>query len=82
MDDYEVIGHVPKLIALWLTRFLKWPTNSGKVTVKGKCVNRGGGYGLEISCKYMFEGDSFSITWRKHKLAKEKFQVELLYSKE
>ena len=77
MDDYEVIGHVPKLMALWLTRFLKRPTNSGNVTVKGKRVNRGGGYGLEIPCKYTFEGDSFSITWRKNKLAKEEFQVEL-----
>ena len=34
MDDYEVIGHVPKLMALWLTKFLKRPTNKGKVTVK------------------------------------------------
>ena len=47
MDNYEVIGPVPKLMA-WLTKFLKRPTNSGKVVVKGKCVNRGGGYGLEI----------------------------------
>ena len=77
MDNYEVIGHIPKLMALWLTRFLKRPTNSGNVTVKGKRVNRGGGYGLEIPCKYTFEGDSFSITWRKNKLAKEEFQVEL-----
>ena len=50
MHDYEVIGHVPKLMALWLTKFLKRPTNSGKVVVKGKRVNRGGGYGLEIPC--------------------------------
>ena len=34
MDDYEVIGHVPNLMALWLTKFLKRPTNKGKVTVK------------------------------------------------
>ena len=36
MDDYEVIGHLPKLMALWLTKFLKRPTNKGKVTVKGQ----------------------------------------------
>ena len=36
MDDCEVIGHVPKLMALWLTKFLKRPTNKGKVTVKGQ----------------------------------------------
>ena len=50
MHDYEVIGHVPKLMALWLAKFLKRPTNNGKVVVKGKRVNRGGGYGLEIPC--------------------------------
>ena len=47
------------------------------ISFKGKRVNRGWGYRLEIPCKYMFEGDSFSITWRKNKLAKEEFQVEL-----
>ena len=73
MDNYEAIGHVPKLMALWLTKFLKWPTNSGKVVVKVNCVNKGGGYGLEIPCKYTFEGDSFSIKWLKNNLAKEKF---------
>ena len=36
MDYYEVIGHVHKLMALWLTKFLKWPTNKGKVAVKGQ----------------------------------------------
>ena len=73
MDDYEVIGHVPNLMALWLTKFVKRPTNNGKVTVKGKRVNRGGGYGLEIPCEYTFEGDLFSITWLKNKLIKEEF---------
>ena len=34
MDDYEVIGHVPNVMALWLTKFLKRATNKGKVTVK------------------------------------------------
>ena len=36
MDNYEVIGHVPKLMALWLTKFLKRPTNKGKVMVEGQ----------------------------------------------
>ena len=76
-DDHEVTGHVPKLMELWLTKFLKWPTNNGIVTVKGKLIKRGGGYHLGIPCKYTFEGDSFSITWLKNKLAKKEFQVEL-----
>ena len=47
-DDFEVVGHVPKLMAIWLTKFLKRASNIGKVVIKGKRVNRGGGYGLEI----------------------------------
>ena len=55
--------------------------NNGKVTVKGKRVNSGGGYGLEISCNYTFEGNSFSITWLKNKIAKEKSQEQLDWSR-
>ena len=47
-DLMKVIGHVPKLMAMWLFKFLKRPTNSGKVKITGKRVNRGGGYGLEL----------------------------------
>ena len=60
-----VLGHVPKLMALWLTKFLKRPTNKGRAVVKGKRVNRGVGYGLEIPCEYCFTGDDFSIQWLK-----------------
>ena len=42
-DDVEVIGHVPKLMANWLTKFLKRATNSSKALIRGKRVNRGGG---------------------------------------
>ena len=57
------------------------PTSKGKVTVKGKRNNRGGGYGLDILYKCTFEGDSFSITMLKNKLAKKEFQVEIEGSK-
>ena len=39
-DLMEVVRHVPKLMASWLTKFLKRPTNSGKVVITGKRVNR------------------------------------------
>ena len=55
-DDIEVIGHVPKLIANWLT-FLKRATNSGKAMIRGKRINRGGGYGQEIPCEFHFVGN-------------------------
>lgn len=72
----EVVGHLYKPMALHLTKFLKRPTNSGKVTVMGKRVNRGAGYGLELPCEYLFDGDKFSCEWLKKKLAKEGFDYE------
>ena len=66
-DQFDVIGHVPKLMATWLTKFLKRPSNSGKAIIKGKRVNRGGGYGLKVPCEYHFQGDDFSCNWLKQK---------------
>lgn len=74
--EFEVIGHVPKLMATWLTRFLKRHTNCGKVVIKGKRVNRGGGFGLEVRCEYIFEGGNFSCEWLHRKLIEEKFDAE------
>ena len=34
-DQFAVIGHVPKLMAMSLTKFLKRPSNSGKTSLKG-----------------------------------------------
>ena len=70
IKDFEVIGHVPKLMALWLTKF---PV---KQSSRAKRVNRGGGCGLEVPCEYRFTGDSFSINWLKTKLTKEGFDVK------
>ena len=70
-DDFKVVGHVPKLMAIWLTKFLKRATTIRKV------VNRGGGYGLEIACEYQFMGDAFSISWLKEKLQKEGFDAKV-----
>ena len=44
-----------KLKATWLTRVLKRQTNCGKVVIKGKPVNRGGDFGREVPCEYIFE---------------------------
>ena len=74
-DRFEVIGHVPALMATWLSKFLKRPTNCTKVIIKGKRVNRGGGYGLEVPCEDIFEGDSFSSGWLQAKLITEVFDV-------
>lgn len=45
-ENFDVIGHVPKLIATWLNKFLKKPSNYRNFIIKGKRINRGGGYGL------------------------------------
>ena len=37
-------------------RFCK--INSARVIIKGKRVNRGAGYGLELPCEYHFEEDN------------------------
>ena len=62
-------------MATWLSKFLKRPTNCTKVIIKGKRVNRGGGYGLDVPCEDILEGDSFSSGWLQAKLIKEVFDV-------
>ena len=70
----EVVGHVPKLMAQWVTKFLKRASNSGTV-ITGKRINRGAGYGLELPCEFKFQGDKYSCDWLKEKLKKENFDV-------
>ena len=62
-------------MATWVTKLLKRPTNTDKVVTKEKSVNRGGGFGLEILCEYIFESDTFSSYWLQRKLMKEEFAV-------
>ena len=65
VDNKFVIGRLPNLMALDLTKFLKRPKHSGTVTVTGKRVNRGAGYGSEPLCEYLICGDKFSCEWQK-----------------
>ena len=39
----HVVGHLPKLMARWVSKFLKRLTNHGKVVVTEMKVNRGAG---------------------------------------
>ena len=75
LTDLKVIGHVPTLMATWLRKALKRSTSCAKAMIKEKRVNRRGGYGLEVRCEYIFEGDSFSFGWLQEKLIKEEFDV-------
>ena len=60
-----------RLKTTWLTRVLKRQTNCGKVTIKGKPVNRGGDFGLEVPCEYIFEGGDLSCEWLHRKDRRE-----------
>ena len=72
----EVVGHVPKLMAQWVTKFLKRASNSGTVVITGKrMINRGAGYGLELPCEFKFQGNKYSCDWFKETLKKENFDV-------
>ena len=53
--------------------------NYARVIIKGKHVNRGAGYGLEVPCEYHFEGDNFSCNWLKEKLTTVKNNRKSLF---
>ena len=72
-------GQVPFCCSLMFKKFLSLPNQSITVYVKGKRINRGVGYGLEIHVEYIFYGNEKAIQWEKRKLdgvdgnAKKKF---------
>ena len=51
-----------------LKKFLPLPNYSIRVHVKGKRINRGVGYGLEIPAEYLFYGNERGIQWVKRTL--------------
>ena len=51
-----------------LKKFISLPNHSIRVCVKGKRINRGVGYGLEIPAEYMFYGNEKAIQWEKRML--------------
>ena len=54
--EETIVGHVPYNIAPYMYRFLKRDVNIAYAKVTGGKINRGAGYGLEISCIYRFYG--------------------------
>ena len=57
-----MVGHIPLGLANTkdgadlVKQFLSKQGTTGYVKVRGKVVNRGGGHGMEIPCKYVFSG--------------------------
>ena len=52
----RIVGHVPFNLAPIFFHFLKRSFNKGTAEITGEKVNRGGGYGLEVPCKYRLYG--------------------------
>ena len=72
MNKKKIAGHAPKNISIWMAMFLKRKNSSIASRVTGGKVNRRGGYGLEIPCKYLVDGDTRAVDWFLQKVKKEK----------
>ena len=74
--EFEVTFHVPKLMATWLTRFLKRKSNCGRVVIKEKRVNTRSDFDLKVPCEYIFEGDDLFCEWLHWKDRRGIYNVE------
>ena len=70
-NDFEketLVGHMQNNISKFVYKFLKLPNSKLSCKVKGKRLNRGAGYGLEIPVIYTFNGHEKAIKWIKSKI--------------
>ena len=63
VNDVKVVGHITLRLSNIMSIFLKLTGSHMEVEVTGKYVNRGAGYGLEISCKYHASGQEKAVAW-------------------
>ena len=63
----RVMGNIPLAISNCIFLFLTLPRSFLETKVTGKRINRGGGYGLEIPCKYPISGQEKTVDWIKRK---------------
>ena len=62
------VGHMPGNISKFVYKFLKFPNSKFSCKLKGKRLNRGAGYCLEIPVIYTFNGHEKAIEWIKSKI--------------
>ena len=67
MYEDGVVGHSPLAISKCISLFLNLPGSFLETKVTGKRINRGGGYGLEVPCKYRISGQEKAVEWIKRK---------------
>ena len=58
VNDFHIVGHVPRLLSPIIFHFLARPCNRGLAEITGNKINRGAGYELEIPCVFRFYGSS------------------------
>ena len=51
-----------------INHFIKIPNCANRCIVRGKFVNRGAGYGLEILVQYRFIGAEKAVEWAEKKI--------------
>ena len=67
MYEDRVVGHIPLAISKRISLFLTLPGSFLETKVTGKRINRGGGIGLEVPCKYCISGQEKAVDWIKRK---------------
>ena len=68
VHEERVVGHIPMAASKHVTMFLSLSGSYLEAEVTGTRVNRGGGYGLEVPCKYCLTGQEKAIDWIKNKI--------------
>ena len=67
MYEDRVVGHIPLAISKCISLFLTLPGSFLETKVTAKRIYRGGGYGLEVPCKYYISGQEKAVDWIKRK---------------
>ena len=61
MYEDRVVGHIPLAISKCISLFLTLLGSLLETKVTEKRINRGGGYGLEVPCKYRISGQEKAV---------------------
>ena len=61
------MGYIPLAISKYISLFLTLLGSFSEIKVPGIRINRGGGYGLEVPCKYRISRQEKAVDWVKRK---------------
>ena len=66
---------MPLNYSRYVSRFLELESSSASCEVTGERLNRGGGYGLEVPCKYTLRGIPEAVAWIAKCITKENAKI-------